>query len=759
MAQFQYQPPTGPLSGMSFEEQTELAINDLHDRVDNADSGIADAQTTAEAAQAAANDAKAQAAQAQSTADEAVTGVAQVRQMATDAQTSANNAMTRANDAYDLAAASSSQAGQVATGLSNHVSDKNNPHAVTAAQTGAYTQAETDQKISIFSSSIDNASGVFELVSEAVDCNEKFHSAYKIYLTNASSTNLPPNVNTPAWLMPYVSSDGTAVTQRCWDNSSTHLIYERTGAINNSDPINPVVTWRPWNTIASPTVVKSVTVEVDPPGQPAGTYLVFVMETSTGDVTTYVNLSQVSGGGYTSGNGAIDVSADNKISLQLDPSNSDGLTVTENGLQTKVAIAPDGISTGTRGMVIPDGVTTRITPEGVLSVVGGGDVQNHNNSELAHQIIRTARVIPADSDINDWSDFAHVGLWRINSNGSVPGNLPTDYNANSFFRVLLDSSGTHGLHLLYDVDSMQLAYGRKFDNGVFGNWIPQSSDVGKRREVITQNLELYVRIDGSDSNDGSANSATSALKTISEAIKRLNWYDGQGQFTATIYVGPGSYSYDTLTATGASTMLYASGPATGGAVIQTPPTICSLDTSSQAVLISSGQAFRATNFCEFRLKNLVLQGRTTSFGHSLLLADSVTMRGANPIPGYAAFGSGIFGALQLAGPIVFNGQWPALAEITSNSELVVASTNDDGVATSLTINDNPTWEYSGIAVSMNSNVRFQQYGSPTQITGSALGIRANVSTNSVIDTRFQGPNYLPGNAPVIADSASFGFYR
>ncbi len=374
MANFQYDPPTGPISGVSFEDQTELAINDLHDRIDETNTNTSEAKDTADQALASASEAKQAAAQAQTSADEAKTQITQVRNDLTATTTVANNAMTRANNAFDLAATAQGQASQATTGLSNHIADHNNPHAVTAEQAGAYTIAETEYRIGSLVPLIDAAMGTFRIETEDVDIDTFYYGANKIYLTGSGTTPLPPNITIPAWLMVYINEDDTAATQRLWDSSNTHLIYERTGKINNSDPENPVVTWTPWNTIASPTVVKSVTVEVDPAGQPAGTYLVFVMETSSGDVTTYVNLSQVTGGGYSSGNGAIDISSDNKISLQLDPNNSTGLNVSANGLQALPAISATNAdpTTGRSGSLYPDGVTITQTAGGMLSVPGGG---------------------------------------------------------------------------------------------------------------------------------------------------------------------------------------------------------------------------------------------------------------------------------------------------------------------------------------------------------------------------------------------------
>jgi hypothetical protein len=177
---------------------------------------------------------------------------------------------------------------------------------------------------------------VFTVDATARDANAAYLGTEKSFLANtdaaAPNLNFPAGLTPPYWFMVYITDDGRAVTQTCWNDTSS-LVYTRTGEINDSDSENLVATWGPWNAAATPTVIKSVTVEENPDGRPSGTYLVIVSDTESGDVTSYVNLSQILGAGYASGNGAIDISADNKISLRLDPDASHGLVVAPAGLQ------------------------------------------------------------------------------------------------------------------------------------------------------------------------------------------------------------------------------------------------------------------------------------------------------------------------------------------------------------------------------------------------------------------------------------------
>lgn len=86
---------------------------------------------------------------------------------------------------------------------------------------------------------------------------------------------------------------------------------------------------------------------------------------------------------------------------------------------------------------------------------------------------------------------------------------------------------------------------------VFDDFIPlidsQSNNSLKRVKIINSirqklytNLNLYVRKDGNDSNDGLTNTSGGAFLTIQTAINRSSWYDYNG-FNIVINVGDGTY--------------------------------------------------------------------------------------------------------------------------------------------------------------------------------------------------------------------------
>jgi len=79
------------------------------------------------------------------------------------------------------------------------------------------------------------------------------------------------------------------------------------------------------------------------------------------------------------------------------------------------------------------------------------------------------------------------------------------------------------------------------DANVWAEYVLNSSV----REVLTANRTYYVRTDGSDSNDGLANSAGGAFLTIQKAIDTVYSLDGS-TYDVTISVGSGTYTGEVL---------------------------------------------------------------------------------------------------------------------------------------------------------------------------------------------------------------------
>ena len=362
---FHYDPLTGPISGPDFIKQTESAFNELGANTDEAKADAAEAKEIGQAANVAANQAILDAAQAQSDADLAKSLAGNAQAAGDSGIEKADAAQAKANQAYDLAAQADSKAGEAQEAADSGIEkadaakEKADAGYALASTAGSVAdQAKTAVKIAL---------GTFEAFTEAFDANDYFKQAYKYLVSDYS--NMPSALNGEAFIEISVSSDNALATQSCWDQYAQH-IFTRCASINWSAPADPVVEWTPWNSVAVPEMVKSVAVETDPDGQPSGTYLVITMETETGDVPVYINMTALVGQVYTAGNNAIAISGDYQISLKLSAA-SGGLSILNDGLAADLSGKQDKIAAGTSaGHVLLDTTTAGTVgkSDGVLTL-------------------------------------------------------------------------------------------------------------------------------------------------------------------------------------------------------------------------------------------------------------------------------------------------------------------------------------------------------------------------------------------------------
>lgn len=243
---FQYTPLTGPLPGLSFEQQTEDAINDIgnmsygsyeiatqalttaNQAYNAAQSAIEianHAETTAQNAQTTANNAATAAAGAQKTADDAATAAA-------DAQTTANNAATAAANAQETA-------------------DNAQASANTAIATATTAQTTADNAQNDATSALNRLDSLTPVVEElryydnidtAVDLNDKTEFAREL-LEASNNTNAPETGS--GWLDVDDDFNETYIRQKFMGQASGKT-YVRFGTIvPDSDPVT-VSEWSNW---------------------------------------------------------------------------------------------------------------------------------------------------------------------------------------------------------------------------------------------------------------------------------------------------------------------------------------------------------------------------------------------------------------------------------------------------------------------------------------------------------------------------------
>ena len=134
---FQYVPTSGPLSGQSFEDQTEAAFNELGAVIDTIDLKAGTATDAAENAVATANNALLTAEGAVTDAQEARATASSAQSTATDAAATSTAAMSRADASYDTATVASSRADEAVSAADAAVTTSQN--AMQAAQEAVQT--------------------------------------------------------------------------------------------------------------------------------------------------------------------------------------------------------------------------------------------------------------------------------------------------------------------------------------------------------------------------------------------------------------------------------------------------------------------------------------------------------------------------------------------------------------------------------------------------------------------------------------------
>lgn len=255
---FKYLPVEGALPGLSFQQQTEDAINDIGN-VAYATEKVADealqvaqqAYNIALAALETANNALAAAQTAQQTANTALNIANNALSVGTAAATAAAAAQNRADEAYDLA-----DAAQKAADAAQNTADAAQEAANSAANdaTNALTKAENAltkiEQLSVLN--------YYNNVTEATDVNTLV-DVHHWYLQASNNPNAPET--NPGFLN--VDNDYTdSVCKQLWVSETTGAIYNRFGQIvENSDPAT-VSSWSEWYKLATKADIDGTTTDL-----------------------------------------------------------------------------------------------------------------------------------------------------------------------------------------------------------------------------------------------------------------------------------------------------------------------------------------------------------------------------------------------------------------------------------------------------------------------------------------------------------------
>lgn len=252
---------------------------------------------------------------------------------------------------------------------------------------------------------------------------------------------------------------------------------------------------------------------------------------------------------------------------------------------------------------------------------------------------------------------------------------------------------------------------------------------GSVRERLTATKEYYVRTDGSDSNNGLANTSGSAFLTIQKAIDTVTkTIDCAGQ-TVNINVADGTY-------TGSNTLGAITG--NGGVYIKgnsgTPGNV--------VISTTSANCFNALVYTKggfWQIQDMALQ--TTTSGSCINVGYGATLYFTNLNFGATA-GSHI--QIDVGGHVRASGNY-AISGGSSSNQHVVCYNNAVYHCRSRTITISGTPGFGGDFARAYGGSVIVIDGCTFSGTG-ATGIRYYAATNGVIDTNGGGATYLPGNS-------------
>jgi len=237
------------------------------------------------------------------------------------------------------------------------------------------------------------------------------------------------------------------------------------------------------------------------------------------------------------------------------------------------------------------------------------------------------------------------------------------------------------------------------------------------REKLTGNRTYFVRADGSDSNNGLANTSGGAFLTIQKAIDTVAAIDMAG-FTATIQVGAGTY-------TQALTLKSLVG---GFCIIVGDET-----TPSNVLLNVSGSCFTSDGVVGvWHVRGMKLQATT----HGIGVTDGSIVKFQNLDFGACSF----YHMLSTGGRLVATGNY-TITGSASRHVYLFAGASFQCQSRAVTLSGSIAF-----AVFIQATTASSATVSGNTYSGSATGQRYNAQMNAVIQSAGGGANYFPGDA-------------
>ena len=241
------------------------------------------------------------------------------------------------------------------------------------------------------------------------------------------------------------------------------------------------------------------------------------------------------------------------------------------------------------------------------------------------------------------------------------------------------------------------------------------------REQLTANRTYFVRTDGSDGNNGLANSSGGAFLTIQKAIDTVAALD-LSIYNVTIQVADGTYAGAVVV----SAPWVGSGTVTLQGNISTPANALLSTGASDCIVVLSGGTLTVTGF------------KLTNSGTFLLHASSGAIR-------FSQLTFGTCGSQQVratdGGRVTATGNY-AIDGGAGNHWSAVGNGLIRVQAKTVTLTGTPAFSVAFANADLSSTVLV----SGNSFSGSATGLRYSATNNAVISSGGAGATYLPGNA-------------
>ena len=237
---FRYVPTSGDLSGQSFEEQTQQAINEIGAGSEEANSKAEEAIDLANNAIALAQNAVDTSQAANQAAQEAVTTANQANANVQGAYTAAATAQTRADQAYTTATTAAETAQNASLDATSATTTASN--AATLAQSASDKADTNATNIANLQGTMNALSSIFVTTTDDANLDTLITPNIRRYFTGTLE-NSP--VGTPCFFYNEVNTAALVVVQTIWEKDTPNIIHRRVGDVS-SDETGPVVAFQDW---------------------------------------------------------------------------------------------------------------------------------------------------------------------------------------------------------------------------------------------------------------------------------------------------------------------------------------------------------------------------------------------------------------------------------------------------------------------------------------------------------------------------------